>query len=497
MKKKKLHIFRERLREQIPPFPTAWVVDYLADPLARRTYGDAVHGLINIYHDDICIAAIDSENDYERFGKKLVKKFLRSPRYLPKLITWSQNRQNSLKSFLEKNLSSGKVRKIPDQKLGQLYITFSKKYRLFHLHNTPSWWIGSEAAHHELHTHLAENYSGSPDHLLSVLTEPLEYRSENLNEEIDFLKLAIRAKKLGVDSITIRKAIYRHSSTYGAIPFGYKTGVFWDRKYFEKKLKILLRKQKNPKKLIRAKLQEITERKKRRDAKLKKLQLPQNIQQLLKILRQLSYLQDLKKTTQTRSHPHLEMVVKPEIAQRLQLQKDDIELLSPREISQVFTHGITKKIRGEVEKRKGKAILMMHGVDNYTWLYGKKAAAYMSQHGLDVKVVEKQELHGSVACRGITKGTVRVCRRSTEILKVRKGDILVTTMTTPDFVPAMRKAGAIVTDEGGITSHAAIVSRELKKPCIIGTKIATKVLKDGDMVEVDAEKGIVRRIEKK
>ena len=65
-------------------------------------------------------------------------------------------------------------------------------------------------------------------------------------------------------------------------------------------------------------------------------------------------------------------------------------------------------------------------------------------------------------------------------------------MTTPDFVPAMRKAAAIITNEGGITCHAAIVSRELGKPCITGTKIASKVLKDGDMVEVDAEKGIVR-----
>jgi pyruvate,water dikinase len=67
-------------------------------------------------------------------------------------------------------------------------------------------------------------------------------------------------------------------------------------------------------------------------------------------------------------------------------------------------------------------------------------------------------------------------------------------MTTPDFVPAMRKAVAIITDEGGITCHAAIVSRELGKPCIIGTKIATKALKDGDVVEVDADNGVVRII---
>jgi pyruvate,water dikinase len=75
------------------------------------------------------------------------------------------------------------------------------------------------------------------------------------------------------------------------------------------------------------------------------------------------------------------------------------------------------------------------------------------------------------------------------------GAILITTLTSPDFVFAMRKALAVVADTGGIGSHAAITSRELNKPCIVGTKIATKVFKDGDMVEVDAEKGIVRIID--
>jgi pyruvate,water dikinase len=69
-------------------------------------------------------------------------------------------------------------------------------------------------------------------------------------------------------------------------------------------------------------------------------------------------------------------------------------------------------------------------------------------------------------------------------------------MTVPDFVPAMSKAVAFVTDEGGITSHAAIVSRELGIPCVVGTKIATRALRDGDLVEVDASRGIVRVVER-
>lgn len=82
------------------------------------------------------------------------------------------------------------------------------------------------------------------------------------------------------------------------------------------------------------------------------------------------------------------------------------------------------------------------------------------------------------------------------MVKMKEGNILVAMATNPTFVPVMRKAGAIVTDMGGLTCHAAIVSREWGIPCVVGTKIATKVLKDGDLVEVDANKGIVKIIKK-
>ena len=77
---------------------------------------------------------------------------------------------------------------------------------------------------------------------------------------------------------------------------------------------------------------------------------------------------------------------------------------------------------------------------------------------------------------------------------LEEGDILIANSTTPNYIPIMAKASAFLTDEGGITSHAAIVSRELGIPCIIGTKVATKVFKDGDLVEVDANEGVVRKV---
>lgn len=111
---------------------------------------------------------------------------------------------------------------------------------------------------------------------------------------------------------------------------------------------------------------------------------------------------------------------------------------------------------------------------------------------------EKQkELKGTIASKGKITGIVRLILREHQFSRFNKGEILVTTMTRPEYLPLMLKAGGIITDEGGLTSHAAIVSRELKKPCIVGTKHATEVFEDGDLVEVDAERGVVKIIKRK
>jgi len=101
------------------------------------------------------------------------------------------------------------------------------------------------------------------------------------------------------------------------------------------------------------------------------------------------------------------------------------------------------------------------------------------------------------ASPGKVKGIVAIINVPEEMKKMRQNNILVSEATSPDLLPAIKKASAIITNVGGITCHAAIVSRELGIPCIIGTKIATKVLKDGDLVEVDAEKGIVKILKRK
>ena len=122
---------------------------------------------------------------------------------------------------------------------------------------------------------------------------------------------------------------------------------------------------------------------------------------------------------------------------------------------------------------------------------GKKPSAVLKTEAGEIKVTQVPILSGSAASPGIGTGYVKVLKSAKEIGKVEKGDVLVAPMTSPDFVPAMKRAQAIVTDAGGATSHAAIVSRELGIPCVVGTKEATLILKDGMVVTVDGQKGQV------
>lgn len=100
-------------------------------------------------------------------------------------------------------------------------------------------------------------------------------------------------------------------------------------------------------------------------------------------------------------------------------------------------------------------------------------------------------LKGTPASLGKVKGKVKILHDPSESHKVKKGDILVVEMTDPLYMHAIMRAGGIVTNIGGVLSHAAIVSRELKIPCVVGTQNATEILKDDQLITVDATKGII------
>ena len=119
-----------------------------------------------------------------------------------------------------------------------------------------------------------------------------------------------------------------------------------------------------------------------------------------------------------------------------------------------------------------------------------------AQDFIKEKIGDVSILLGDCASPGKVKGETVVVNTIEDMAKMKQGDILVSIATNPNLVPAIKKAKAIITGVGGITCHAAIISRELNIPCVVGTKIATKILKDGTIVDVDAAHGKINIIKK-
>jgi phosphohistidine swiveling domain-containing protein len=184
-----------------------------------------------------------------------------------------------------------------------------------------------------------------------------------------------------------------------------------------------------------------------------------------------------------------------EIAERAGLNKDDIIHFTLLEAIEMAKK--EKSLLSSKQLRKRKKIFTSVAIKNkYIIISDKDLEEKIKDIVLEKRESKTKEVSGNVAFQGKVRGRVKIVFTTKDLNKVKQGNILVAVMTFPHYISAMEKAAAFVTDEGGILCHAAIISREMKKPCIIGTKIATKVLKDGDLVEVDANKGVVRILKK-
>ena len=171
--------------------------------------------------------------------------------------------------------------------------------------------------------------------------------------------------------------------------------------------------------------------------------------------------------------------------------RQDARVLTDEEISKLGMYGKIAEdhygIPQDVEWGIVKGTIYILQSRPITTIGNRKEAKSSSGQSNSARIL----IQGQGAAPGIASGNVVIIRDAKDTGKVKAGDILVTKMTNPDMVPAMRKVAAIVTDEGGLTCHAAIVSRELGTPAVVGTKTATSVLTNGQLVTVDGEKGNV------
>ena len=194
---------------------------------------------------------------------------------------------------------------------------------------------------------------------------------------------------------------------------------------------------------------------------------------------------DGRKEQMQKLHYYLQLVG-TEIAKRSRISWDKFKVIDPFSVKSIPVK--TKELNRCYKLHRDSKLMYWDGAIKH---FSKGDSQKLEKALEDTFATEVTEVRGFIACPGKVKGEVVVINKKSEFSKMSPGKILVTNMTRPDFLPLMKIAAAVVTDEGGITSHAAIVSRELKIPCIIGTQVGTKVLKDGYQVEVNANHGVV------
>lgn len=226
---------------------------------------------------------------------------------------------------------------------------------------------------------------------------------------------------------------------------------------------------------------------------IKYLNPPQKLRVLLEISEDFTHWQDERKK-QTYWSTHYGSILLTEIGRRFGFNLHEMKYHFPTEVLALFIKPLISK--KEIRGRLKKCLWYQKGQNQYEVITKDSARSTYRRIFEKKSLKAVNDFRGLSACRGVARGPVRIVKSSTETKKLKEGDVLVAVMTRPDYITGMKKAAAIVTNEGGVTCHAAIVSRELNIPCVIGTKIATEVLRDGDIVEVNGNHGVVTVIKR-
>jgi len=422
----------------------------------------------------------------------LLEKTLRDRLYIKRRLKESRKIGQDFLEFCRKNFLSKSLKEQKNKQLIALLNKYSDFYRKFSVVNIPPWLFLAD----ELSKYIEKEFKFKDSSTFTLLLTP-NTPSYTKEEELAVLSLTTEIKEKDIVGFEKTKGFKKLVNKYFWIPFDYLGPQTWDEKHYIEKIRNLflldvasLKKKKGKILKLQKKLA------KEQKEKIKELRIPRSLVYLFGAMKDIAVLQDEKKAITTEAHYYLQNLFK-EIGQRLRMRYSDFYYLLNEEIEDAL---LNNKNLTNLAKNRYKLSISIVKNGKVKVFQGKEALNFAKEKNVLLPSQEPKgiakELRGIPASMGRAKGIIRVLLSAAEVGKINAGEILVATMTTPDYVPAMRKASAIITDEGGITCHAAIVSRELKKPCIIGTKIATKVLKDGDLVEVDANKGVVKILKK-
>lgn len=318
------------------------------------------------------------------------------------------------------------------------------------------------------------------DLLLSKLIIPKK-RNYFVKGENNLLGMALKLQKNR--KVDIRQDVGKHLEKYAWTTTNVYLGKFQTKNDVMKKLKKILKE--NPEERL-AKTKQY-KKKALKDYKeaLYSIQESKELVNLIDLAREFLFLQTHKMEVLFLAHFYVYPLLR-EIGRRFEITVDELIYLTGEEIINLLEGTISLDMKEIKNRMKTVAIIKEH--NKLTLLSGDKVK------GAAKKVMKVIVVKGTVARKGRARGKAKLLYETEDMPKIQKGDIIISPMTLPHFVPVLKKASGIVTDFGGILCHAALISREFGIPCVVGTKNATKVFKDDDLIELNAYEGVARKI---
>lgn len=423
-----------------------------------------------------------SESEFTAFREAVITNIRNVEGYI---IEQAKNCYQTCEEFINlgNKINSLNIESLPTLEIKQLYLEFNEKMMEY----TVYLWIPLVIERY-LPTALEKTGKLSKEEIDIVSTKTRLTPSDRAGLELLKIAVDIENNKGAVDN-KLEHKIEKHAEEFGWLPTHDFHLEVWKKEHFLAKLK----------QISNAK-EKFMEKERAMETVEKKLQdIKQKMKSEKVVLKLIDELQEylFLRTYRTDALYQAIYSVLPlieEIGRRADLAKDEVVFLSPWELINFLEYNQLPK-HDEIKKRKDRYVLMR--------IEGKERIVSDSVEIDKIgKILKIEEVEGATVLRGqgiypgYAKGVVKIILNVQEGEKIRGGDILVSTMTTPEMHLFIEKVSAIVTDEGGITSHAALISRELGIPCVIGTEKATQILQNGDLVEVDSKSGIVRRLEK-
>lgn len=403
-----------------------------------------------------------------------------------------------VKGFLERTLAevqkdlSIDLSQLDNEQLAKLYKKIAEKNNKYYTGMWIIFFTGeplAEAVRKELGKALKDDTK--VNQLLLSFSSPLEL-NDAMAERVDLLQIALDKKKLSEEEL--EEKLIKHTEKFRYIPmFDFNHEPF-DLQHFWKELDKI----KNPEEELAEIKQSLLGRKEKFEQELKTLNLPveSRLYKLIQMLKFSAFLKDYRDGLRQKLNLSLKYLYE-EIGKRADLTSSDLSLFTNQEIVDFLNGKLsTKHMQEEAEQRNQSFLLIQRG-QNIEIYSGHKAKEVAANELASSEATKMSEVKGITGARGKASGNAAIVHSNLDLNKVKDGCVLVAHMTRQDYVPAMRKCVAFVTDEGGVTCHTAIIARELGVPCVVGTGNATDVFKDGDLIEVNADKGTAKKADKK